>query len=171
LSARLAIEVKKAHPDWPLTVFLRNKGASVDEWFTTTAGADKIIHGDISDIKLLQSMSRDHDIVVNAISSFDGELIKNIITGMESRSGEKGTLIHISGTGNFIDGSQTGAFKSESKVWNVSPPPLRSPDFVSDNQSRIPAQRISNKSTGKCSMAQPTFRTCLVPYPSVFYLH
>ena len=117
--ARLAIDIKKEHPDWPLTVFVRN--TKVDEWFKSTAKADRIVHGSISDTELVRSLSKEHDIVVNAITSFDGDFVANIISGLEERSEDsKGTLIHVSGTGNFIDYGKTGAFDSDSKVWSVS---------------------------------------------------
>ncbi|ETI27423.1 hypothetical protein G647_09613 [Cladophialophora carrionii CBS 160.54] len=117
IGSRLALEVKKSHPDWPLTVFLRN--TNVDEWFRTVAKADRIVHGSISDTELARSLSKEHDIVINAITSFDGGFIANVISGMEERpSNSKGTLIHVSGTGNFIDYGKTGNFNPASKVWN-----------------------------------------------------
>ncbi|EXJ69102.1 uncharacterized protein A1O5_08037 [Cladophialophora psammophila CBS 110553] len=117
IGSRLAVHVKKAHPEWPLTVFLRN--TNVDEWFRATVNADRIVHGSISDIDLVRSLSWEHDIVVNAISSFDGGFINNVISGMEDRPEHaKGTLIHISGTGNFIDNGKSGNFNPDSKVWN-----------------------------------------------------
>jgi hypothetical protein len=117
--ARLAVDLKNTHPDWPLTIVLRN--TTVDEWFHTKTNVARIVHGDISDTGLVRSLSKEHDIVINAITSFDGDFARNIIAGMEERSeGPKGTLIHISGTGNFIDYSKTGNFESKSKVWNVS---------------------------------------------------
>ncbi|KAJ9609847.1 hypothetical protein H2200_006176 [Cladophialophora chaetospira] len=117
IGSRLAIDVKKAHPDWPLTVFVRN--TKVDEWFEATAKADRIVHGSISDTDLVRSLSKEHDIVVNAITSFDGDFIANVIAGMEERPEDsKGTLVHVSGTGNFIDNGTTGAFNPNGKVWN-----------------------------------------------------
>ncbi|OQV06834.1 hypothetical protein CLAIMM_11352 [Cladophialophora immunda] len=114
IGSRLAIDLKKTHPAWPLTVFLRN--ANVDEWFRVTAKADRIVHGTISDAELVQSLSKEHDIVVNAITSFDGDFVRTIIAGMEERpEHSKGTLIHISGTGNFIDHGKSGNFNPDSK--------------------------------------------------------
>ncbi|OAP59885.1 hypothetical protein AYL99_04887 [Fonsecaea erecta] len=117
IGSRVAIDLKKAYPEWPLTVFLRN--TNVDEWFKTTAKADRIVHGTISDTELVRSLSKEHDIVINAITSFDGDFVKTIISGMEERPEHaKGTLIHISGTGNFIDYGKSGNFNPDSKVWN-----------------------------------------------------
>ena len=69
---------------------------------------------------LVRSHSKEHDIVINAITSFDGDFVANIMLGMEERSEDsKGTLIHVSGTGNFIDYGKAGDFNPKSKVWNV----------------------------------------------------
>lgn len=91
----------------------------VDKYFQS-AGVDRIVHGSISDTDLVRSLSKEHDIVINAITSFDGTFVDKIISGMEERTEEsRGTVIHISGTGNFIDNGKTGNFNSKSKVWNV----------------------------------------------------
>ncbi|KIW19596.1 hypothetical protein PV08_00169 [Exophiala spinifera] len=117
IGARLAADIKKAHPAWPLTAFYRN--TAVDDYFTTTAKADRIVHGSFSDTDLVRSLSKEHDIVINAATSFDGSFVDLVISGMEERpETNKGTLIHISGTGNFIDLGTTGNFNPESKVWN-----------------------------------------------------
>ncbi|KAH0831669.1 hypothetical protein AYO21_01867 [Fonsecaea monophora] len=117
IGSRLAIDLKKTLPEWPLTVFVRN--SNVDEWFKTTANVDRIVYGTISDTELVRSLSKEHDIVINAITSFDGDFVKNIIAGMEERPEQsKGTLVHISGTGNFIDHGTTGSFNPDGKVWN-----------------------------------------------------
>ncbi|KIX93585.1 uncharacterized protein Z520_10763 [Fonsecaea multimorphosa CBS 102226] len=117
IGSRLAIDLKKAYPEWPLTVLLRN--TNVDEWFKVTAKVDRIVHGTISDTELVRSLSKEHDIVINSVTSFDGDFVKTIIAGMEERpEHSKGTLIHISGTGNFIDHGKSGSFNPNSKVWN-----------------------------------------------------
>ncbi|KIW32932.1 uncharacterized protein PV07_04444 [Cladophialophora immunda] len=137
IGSRLAIDLKKTHPAWPLTVFLRN--ANVDEWFRVTAKADRIVHGTISDAELVQSLSKEHDIVVNAITSFDGDFVRTIIAGMEERpEHSKGTLIHISGTGNFIDHGKSGNFNPDSKVTTT--------------------KTTSDKLFRACSMDQQTYR-------------
>jgi len=119
LKARLAAALKEAHPDWPLTVFYRN--ASVDDYFTETVRADRIVHGEFSQKDLVRSLSKDHDIVINAATSFDGGFVETIISGMEERpETSKGALVHLSGIGNFIDLGTTGNFNPESKIWNVS---------------------------------------------------
>jgi len=117
VGARLAADIKRSHPDWALTAFFRNSFA--DEYFRSTACVDRIVHGSFSDTELVRTLSKEHDIVVNAASSFDGDFVNVIISGMEEHpASNKGTLIHLSGTGNFIDFGTTGNFNPKSKVWN-----------------------------------------------------
>ena len=156
--ARLAVELKKAHPNWPLTVFFRN--TTYDKYFET-AGADKIIHGDFSDTESVRSLSKEHDIVINAASSFDGGLVKTIISGMEERpASSKGTLIHLSGTGNFIDYGTSGNFDPQSKTWNVSFGTHSLDGDIAD-MKRMTTRMTSSLSTKKCSTVPQTHRMTL----------
>ncbi|KAK5384285.1 hypothetical protein LTR20_008573 [Exophiala xenobiotica] len=117
VGARLAADIKRSHPDWALTAFFRNPSA--DEYFKSTARVDTIVHGSFSDTDLVRTLSKSHDIVINAATSFDADFVNLIISGMEERpASNKGTLIHVSGTGNFIDFGTTGNFNPDSKVWN-----------------------------------------------------
>jgi hypothetical protein len=91
--------------------------------YFTSIGVSKIIHGDFSEHSKISALSASHDIVINCGSSWDVPLSKAIIAGLRQRSAEgkgKGSLIHISGAGDFIDDSVDGAFKEGSKVFNVS---------------------------------------------------
>jgi hypothetical protein len=83
--------------------------------------ADRIVVGDFNDFEKISTLSKEHDIAVNAGSSFTGDLVSAIIAGQKARvKGPKGKLIHISGAGNFIDFGTSGNFSPESKVWNDS---------------------------------------------------
>lgn len=113
----MAKQLKQAHPDWPLTVFYRNDKA--DEWFKTEVKADRIVHGTFDDAETIESLSKEHDIVLNAASSFDAALTDAIIAGLKENPKSKPALIHLSGSGNFIDYGKTGNFNATSKVWNV----------------------------------------------------
>jgi hypothetical protein len=84
-------------------------------------GVDRIEHGTFEDEARVCALAAEHDIVINAGSSFDPTLTKGIIEGLKQRKGtQKGTLIHVSGGGNFIDLRTDGKFNADSKVWNVS---------------------------------------------------
>ncbi|EXJ81067.1 hypothetical protein A1O3_07355 [Capronia epimyces CBS 606.96] len=116
IGSRLAVDLKTAHPEWPLTVFVRSPAA---ESYFKSAAVDRIVYGSFSDTDLVRSLSKEHDIVINAATSFDGDFITQVIAAMEEKpEHSKGTLIHLSGTGNFIDHGTTGSFNPDSKVWN-----------------------------------------------------
>lgn len=118
-TASISCFLKEAHPNWPLTVYFRNPEA--DTYFNTVVKADRIVHGTFEDATKLSDLAAEHDVVINSGSSFDPDLTRAIVDGMKRRKGsEKGTLVHISGGGNFIDRRTDGKFNATSKVWNVS---------------------------------------------------
>jgi hypothetical protein len=111
--------LKETHPDWPLTVYFRN--AEADTYFKNVVKADKIVHGTFEDAPTIRDLAAEHEFVVNTGSSFDPTLSRAIVDCLRQRKGvDKGTLIHVSGGGNFIDYRTDGKFNPNSKVWNVS---------------------------------------------------
>jgi hypothetical protein len=109
--------IKQSHPDWPVTAYVR--GIKPESELRASLKADRIVVGDFSDSDKISTLSKEHDIAVNAGSSFTGDLVAAIIAGQKARvKGPKGKLIHISGAGNFIDFGTSGNFNPESKVWN-----------------------------------------------------
>ncbi|CZR38208.1 uncharacterized protein FPRO_06601 [Fusarium proliferatum ET1] len=103
--------LKKAHPDWPVTAYVRSPQSE------SQLNTDRVIVGDFSDFEKVKAASAEHDIAVNAGNSFTADPVAAIIAGQKSR-GTKGKVIHISGGGNFIDFGTSGSFNPESKVWN-----------------------------------------------------
>jgi len=127
MGSHLIAALKKTHPTYPLTVYVRDTSANLHEYLRNKIRVDKIINGDFSEIEKVTKLAFDHDVVINAGSSWDVELTKAIINGLRKRYEEgkgKGCLIHISGTGNFVDGRKDGKYAGpgagDSKVWNVS---------------------------------------------------
>ena len=120
----------RAHvPKSPVTVFLRS--TTIDTYLTSTLGVTSIVHGNFADLDLVEEVAREHDIVINVASSWDVGLSAAIVRGMrkgtEGRNGngngKQKSLIHMSGTGNFVDKTWTdGTHRAETKVWNVSLP-------------------------------------------------
>jgi hypothetical protein len=111
--------IKQSHPDWPVTAYVRS--AKPESELKASLKADRIVVGDFNDLEKISTLSKEHDIAVNAGSSFTGDLVAAIIAGQKVRvKGPKGKLIHISGAGNFIDFGTSGNFNPESKVWNDS---------------------------------------------------
>ena len=100
--------------------------------------------GEFGDFEKIKTLSKEHDIVINAGNSFTGDPVTAIAAGLRERpSDSKGKLIHISGmldefkafdpfrcvheqrmltstpgAGNFIDFGTSGQFNPESKVWS-----------------------------------------------------
>lgn len=81
---------------------------------------DRVESGDFSDYEKIKCLSKEHDVAFNAGSSFTPDVVTAIVAGFKEKSGtSKGKLVHISGSGNFIDFGTTGEFNPDSKVWNV----------------------------------------------------
>lgn len=61
--------------------------------------------------------------MINVGSSWDVPLSEAIVEGLRQQpEGKKKTLIHMSGTGNFVDKRWVdGSHHPESKIWSVSP--------------------------------------------------
>jgi hypothetical protein len=80
------------------------------------------VHGTYDELDKISSLSKEHDIVINVGSSFDTKLSEAIVSGLNQRTdGKKTTLIHMSGTGNFVDKSWIdGAHHESAKIWNAS---------------------------------------------------
>ena len=80
------------------------------------------MHGDFSETDKITSLSAEHEIVINLGSSWDVPLSQAIIAGLKQRPEEsRGTLIHISGAGNFVDTSgevEVGKSNPIAKWWN-----------------------------------------------------
>ncbi|KAG9906208.1 NAD(P)-binding protein, partial [Aureobasidium melanogenum] len=111
--------IKQAHPDWQVTAYVRS--TKPESELTANLKADRIVVGDFSDFAKVAALSTEHDIAVNAGSSFTGDLVAAIIAGQKVKNCDaKGKLIHISGGGNFIDFATSGNFNPKSKVWNDS---------------------------------------------------
>lgn len=100
-------------------MYFRNPQA--DDWFFNVVGVDRVEHGTFEDAARVRALAAEHDMVINTGSSFDPSLSQAIIDGLKQRKGgPKGTLIHVSGGGNFIDHRTDGRYDPASKVWNVS---------------------------------------------------
>jgi hypothetical protein len=100
-------------------VYFRNPVA--DNFFRNVVEANRIEHGTFEDEDKVRALAAEHDMVINTGSSFDPALTRAIVEGLKQRKGvAKGTLIHVSGGGNFIDNRTDGKFSADSKVWNVS---------------------------------------------------
>jgi len=122
VGSHLILELHERYPNLPVTVFVRN--TSIDDYLTATAGVARIVHGDFSEHAKLAALAKEHDIVINVGSSGDESITEAIMDGLKKRPIESKTvLIHMSGTGNFMDMRwKDGAHHDEARIWSVSEP-------------------------------------------------
>lgn len=116
------LALKENYPDFPVTVFLRNK--TIDKYLYETAGVKRIVHGTFDEKNKIVALAKEHDIVINLGSSWDVPLSEFIVEGLNQQpEGKKKTLIHMSGTGNFVDKTWIdGSHHSGAKVWDDNNP-------------------------------------------------
>lgn len=104
---------RRAYPSTPITLFLRTH--ALDE-AVKSLGNITIIHGDFdTDLQLLEKLASEHDIVINAATSSSLHINEAILRGFvayKDRTGNNAILLHLSGTGNFVDGSRSGEFSA-----------------------------------------------------------
>jgi thioester reductase-like protein len=129
MGSHLVVALKKEYPTFPLTVYVRDTSAKLHEYLSSKIGVDKIVNGDFSEASKISKLASEHDVVINCGSSWDMGLTNAIIEGLVTKYDEgkgKGRLIHVSGTGNFVDGRKDGKYAGpgagDSKVWSVSLP-------------------------------------------------
>ncbi|KAJ9607273.1 hypothetical protein H2200_008346 [Cladophialophora chaetospira] len=122
VGSHLVLALKDKYPDFPVTVFLRN--TSLDTYLHDTASVRRIVHGTFDEKDKIVALAKEHDIVINVGSSWDVGLSEAIVEGLNQQpEGKKTTLIHMSGTGNFVDKRwKDGASHPEAKVWDDNNP-------------------------------------------------
>lgn len=120
VGSHLILALRDRYPKLPVTVYVRN--TSIENYLTTTAGVARVVHGDFSEHAKIKALAEEHDIVINVGSSGDPEVTEAIIEGLKKKpGGSKPVLIHMSGTGNFMETRWSdGSHHPESKVWSVS---------------------------------------------------
>jgi nucleoside-diphosphate-sugar epimerase len=120
VGSHLVLTLKKKYPTFPVTVYLRN--TDIDTYLYETAGVSRIVHGTYDEGQKISSLAEEHDIVINVGSSWDVGLSESIVEGLQKRErGKKTTLIHMSGTGNFVETRwEDGAHHEEAKIWDDS---------------------------------------------------
>ena len=129
--------VKEAFPDVTITAIIRSadKKAAIEK-----NGADRVIIGSYQDLKTIHKAAFESDIVLNAASADDMDLVRTLITALKERAkANKGTgrpkpiLLHTSGTAIITVGSDGKFVKGAERIWNVSGTIKRSRFFDADN--------------------------------------
>jgi hypothetical protein len=73
LTSLQVLALEKAYPDFPVTVYLRNK--ALDSYLTETAGVKRIVHGTFDEKEKIVALAKEHDVVINVGSSWDVGLV------------------------------------------------------------------------------------------------
>lgn len=120
VGSHLVLALRDKYPQFPVTVYLRNK--NIDEYLTKTAGVKRIVHGTFDDRVKIAALAEEHDIVINVGSSWDVLLTEAIVECLKKRPADKKTiLIHMSGSGNFVETRwNDGSHHEGTKIWTTS---------------------------------------------------
>jgi nucleoside-diphosphate-sugar epimerase len=82
----------------------------------------KTVEGSAEDAALLKSLAGKYDIVLDMADSSKPDITQALVEGVKTRPKGDAVLVHVTGTGNFLDGKGTGEYDHASKVWDVSRP-------------------------------------------------
>lgn len=110
--------LQKEYPEFDFVAFLR----SPDSAKAISQTGVRTVIGTFDNHDTLEQLASEADIVINTADCDDVTLNADLLRGIKKRwqsSGKVGTLIHTSGTVNFMDGSKEGKFNKDSKVWTV----------------------------------------------------
>ena len=102
MGSHLVGALKKTHPTYPLTVYIRSTTPSLHSYLRNTIGVDEIITGDFSETDKISKLASEYDVVINCGSSWDVGLTQAIIEGLVRRF-EEGK-----GKGRYFFARKTG---------------------------------------------------------------
>lgn len=89
-------KLKQTHPDWSITAYIRPTRSA--ETVQSELKVNNVVTGEFGDFDKIKTLSKEHDIIVNAGNSFTGDPVTAVVAGLKQRpSDSKGKLIHISG--------------------------------------------------------------------------
>jgi nucleoside-diphosphate-sugar epimerase len=139
---------RQAYPDLPITVLLRT---TVLDDAMSKLGNVTIVHGDLEkDVDKLKSLVSEHDIVVNMANSRDVPINSVILDGLRNHNdkSKKGIIIHLSGTGNFVDGAEDGILSTAAGIFVDT-----NPDQVRKIDANYPPNGASDELFLKAALA------------------
>ena len=111
---------RKTHPSIPITAYLRS---TVLDAALTALGNFTIIHGTFEEHSKIEELSATHSIIVNCAASFNLPVTEAILKGIRAtKVPNKPILLHLSGTGNFVDRSKLGTYIPQEHPFNDSNP-------------------------------------------------
>ncbi len=107
---------RKTHSDIPITAYLRSTALDAA---LTALGNVTVIHGIFEDYSKIEELSATHSIIINCAASFNLPVTEAILRGIRSAKGSsKPILLHLSGTGNFVDRSKLGTYIPQEHPFN-----------------------------------------------------
>lgn len=111
---------RKTHPNVPITAYLRSTALDAA---LTALGNVTIIHGTFEEYVRIEGLSATHSIIINCAASFNMPVTEAILKGIHvTKILSKPILLHLSGTGNFVDHSKLGAYIPKEHPFNDSNP-------------------------------------------------
>ena len=114
---------RRTHPNIPITAYLRSTALDTA---LTALGNVTIVRGTFEEHDKIQELSAAHSIVINCAASFNPPVTEAILRGIRTtKSSSKPILLHLSGTGNFVDHSKLGSYIPQEHPFND-----RNPDQV-----------------------------------------
>jgi nucleoside-diphosphate-sugar epimerase len=114
-------------------------------------GNATVVHGDLEkDLDKLKSLAAEHDIIVNMANSRDVVISGAILDGIRNRKdkSKKGILLHLSGTGNFVDGAEDGIRSTAAGIFVDS-----NPEHVRKINANMPPNGESDELFLKAALA------------------
>ena len=136
---------RKANPQVPITAYLRS--TALDEALNAL-GNVTIIHGTFEEYDRIEQVAASHSIIINCAASFNPPLTSVILKGIRNTQAvdahKRPILLHLSGTGNFVDHSRTGEYLPRDHLFN---------DGTPDDVRRIDASYPPNGATDELILA------------------
>ena len=112
---------RSKYPDIPITAFLRS--SALDNALENL-GNVTVVHGDFEEHDKLAELSASHSIIIDCAASFFPQVTEDILRGVRQTKFPKPPpiLLHLSGTGNFVDGGKSGTFVPQERPFNDANP-------------------------------------------------
>ena len=111
---------RKSYPSIPITAYLRSTALDTA---LTSLGNVTVVHGTFEEYDRIEELSATHSIIINCAASFNVPVTEAILRGIRGTNiSKKPILLHLSGTGNFVDHSKLGAYIPQEHPFNDSNP-------------------------------------------------
>ena len=111
---------RRKNLDIPITAYLRSTALDAP---LTALGNVTVIHGTFEEYRRIEDLSAIHSIIINCAASFNEPVTEAILRGIRGTNiSKRPILLHLSGTGNFVDHSKLGAYIPQEHPFNDTNP-------------------------------------------------